>query len=86
VLKNTAYRQYELTLKKGDMIVLLTDGVTECRWEDRFVNKEEVISIIKKYADLPAQEHVEKVYDHFNQYIGFDLRDDFTLIIIKKMF
>src|SRR5699024_11919658 len=38
VLKNTAYRQYELTLKKGDMIVLLTDGVTECRWEDRFVN------------------------------------------------
>src|SRR5699024_11340959 len=46
VLKNTAYRQYELTLKKGDMIVLLTDGVTECRLEDRFVNKEEVISII----------------------------------------
>lgn len=85
VLKNTVYRQYELKLDEGDMIVLLTDGVTESRYKDRFVEKEEVVRIIKKYADLPAQEHVEKVYEHFNQNTDFELKDDFTLVIIKKL-
>ena len=39
VLKNTRYNQYEMTLEKDDMIVLLTDGVPECRQNDRFIKK-----------------------------------------------
>lgn len=85
VLKNTHYNQYELVLEKNDMFVLLTDGVTECKRGDRFIKREEVVEIIKMYAHLPAQEHVEKVYEHFNQLDDFELRDDFTLIIVKKL-
>lgn len=85
VLKNIFYHQYELTLEDGDMIVLLTDGVTECKRGDRFIKAEEVIEIIQKYNHLPAQEHVEKVYYHFDKLEDFELKDDFTLIIMKKV-
>lgn len=85
VLKHTVYKQYEIEINKGDMIVLLTDGVTECQRGERFVKREEVIEVIEKYAHLPAQKHVEQVYMHFNQLDDFELKDDFTLIIIKKV-
>lgn len=85
VLKHTYYSQYEINIEKDDMIVLLTDGVTECRRGERFVKREEVIEVIEKYAHLPAQKHVEKVYKHFNQLDDFKLKDDFTLIIIKRI-
>ena len=85
VLKNTHYQQYETTIDDGDMIVLLTDGVTECRSGNRFIKRDELTDIIKKYAHLPAQQHVEQVYIHLNYLEEFELKDDFTLIIIKKL-
>src|SRR5699024_6810789 len=85
VLKNTHYKQYELTLEEHDMIVLLTDGVTECKRGGRFIKHEEVIDIIREYKHLPAQEHVEKVYEHLNMMEDLELKDDFTLIVIKRV-
>src|SRR5690625_1905482 len=85
VLKHTHYSQYEMKIEKDDMIILLTDGVTECRRGERFVKREEVIEVIRKYAHLPAQQHVEQVYKHFDQLDDFKLKDDFTLIIMKKI-
>src|SRR5690625_3744734 len=39
VLPNSVYEQYEIKINTGDMIVLLTDGVTECRCGDRFIER-----------------------------------------------
>lgn len=66
------------------MAILLTDGVTECRQGDRFIETEEVLEVIEQYTDLPAQEMVNKVYKHFERMQDFQLRDDFTLIVIRK--
>ncbi|PAV30715.1 phosphoserine phosphatase [Virgibacillus profundi] len=84
VSPNTEYNQYELKINKDDMVILLTDGVTECRDGDRFIESEEVLDVIKKYADLPAQEMVNQVYKHFERLQNFQLRDDFTLMILRK--
>ncbi len=84
VSNDTVYQQYELEINKGDMIILLTDGVTECRLADRFIERDEVLDVIKKFTHLPAQEAVEQVYKYFERLQDFQLRDDFTLIIIKK--
>ncbi|SET79505.1 sigma-B regulation protein RsbU (phosphoserine phosphatase) [Oceanobacillus limi] len=84
VSSDTKYEQYELTLNKGDMVVLLTDGVTECRNNGKFIESEEVIEVIKNYAHLPAQEAVNQVYKYFERLQEFQLKDDFTLIMMKK--
>lgn len=81
---DASYVQDELNLEKGDIIILLTDGVTECRRDNQFIDRTEVIDVIKKYIHLPSQEAVNHVYRHFERLQNFQLRDDFTLIMIKK--
>lgn len=78
------YKQYERKIYKDDMVILLTDGVTECRQGDRFIENEEVLDVIRQYAHLPAQKMVNQVYKHFERLQSFQLRDDFTLIILRK--
>lgn len=85
VSPDSDYRQYEHILNKGDMVILLTDGVTECRQGSRFIETEEVLDVIKQYTHLPAQEIVNGVYKHFERLQNFQLRDDFTLIVLRKL-
>lgn len=84
VLPDAKYKQYEMVMKKGDMIVLLTDGVTECRSGDHFIEIDEVLDVIMQYAELSAQALVNEVYKYFEQLQNFQLRDDFSLIILRK--
>ncbi|MBH0231558.1 PP2C family protein-serine/threonine phosphatase [Halobacillus yeomjeoni] len=84
VSAETTYKQKQLKVEQGDMVILLTDGVTECRQGDRFIEQEEILHVIKSYAHLPSQEIVEQVYKHFERLQDFQLRDDFTLIILRR--
>ncbi|RCW73025.1 PP2C family protein-serine/threonine phosphatase [Saliterribacillus persicus] len=84
VMNNASYEQYEIQMEKDDIVILLTDGVTECRIGDRFIEREEILEVIKEYIHLPAQEAVESVYKYFEKLQDFHLRDDFTLIFLKK--
>ncbi|MDQ0247795.1 sigma-B regulation protein RsbU (phosphoserine phosphatase) [Bacillus fengqiuensis] len=83
--RNVKYSQYEKSLSPEDMIVLLTDGVTECRVDEEFIEREDIIKIIRKYMHLSAQELVEAVYKELERIQDFHLRDDFTLIILKRL-
>lgn len=82
--RHVKYLQYE-RLSKGDMIVLLTDGVTECRTEEGFIERLDIIKLIRKYMHLSPQEIVESVYKELEKLQHFQLRDDFTLIILKSL-
>ncbi|NMA90399.1 MAG: PP2C family protein-serine/threonine phosphatase [Amphibacillus sp.] len=84
VKDDTKYQQFSRKIDEGDCLVLLTDGVTECRLGDHFIEREQILKVIQSYIHLPAQEAVEKVFRHFEALQDFQLRDDFTLLIIKK--
>lgn len=84
VEKRTKYKQYEQPIDVGDMIILMSDGVTECRSEEGFIEKEILISYIKKYIHLPSQEIVTSIFKELEKLQHFQLRDDFTLIILKR--
>ncbi|TKC13511.1 PP2C family protein-serine/threonine phosphatase [Robertmurraya kyonggiensis] len=82
--KKTKYTQYEKKIEPGDMIILLSDGVTECRTSEGFVEKDTLLTYIDKYLHLSAQEIVNRIYKDLEQLQNFQLRDDFTLIILKR--
>ncbi|KMK91561.1 PP2C family protein-serine/threonine phosphatase [Rossellomorea marisflavi] len=82
--KKAKYREYERGVEEGDMIILLSDGVTECRSEEGFIEREDLVELIRKYNHLPPQEIVNSVYKELEKLQHFELRDDFTLIIIKR--
>lgn len=82
--KKTKYPQFKQELLPGDMIILMSDGVTESRTEEGFIAKETLIDYIKKYLDLNAQEIVNHIYKDLEKLQNFHLRDDFTLIILRR--
>jgi phosphoserine phosphatase RsbU/P len=83
--QNYKYKQYQKNVKQGDMVVLLSDGVTESRTDEGFVERSAITDLIHQNIDLPSQQIVEKIYRHFEKMQDFQLRDDFTLIIIRRM-
>lgn len=80
----TKYQEYDKQIDPGDMIVLLSDGVTECRTEKGFIERQEIIDLIRAKMNLPAQKIVEQVYLELERMQDFQLRDDFTLIIVRR--
>ncbi|WP_227939741.1 PP2C family protein-serine/threonine phosphatase [Alkalihalobacillus deserti] len=85
VTKKPHFREYYKKIEEGDFIVFLSDGVTECRVEDRFIEREEIVTFIRKYMHLSTQEIVNNVYQELASLQNFSLRDDFTLIIIRRV-
>ncbi len=82
--KKTKYSQYKKEVLPGDMMILMSDGVTESRTENGFIEKEALMNYIKQYLHLSAQEIVNHVYKDLEKLQNFHLRDDFTMIILRR--
>lgn len=82
--RKTKFQEYQMEVNEGDFIIFLSDGVTECRIGDDFIEREEIIKLIRKYMHLSAQELVDSVYYELAKLQGFVLKDDFTLMIIRR--
>jgi sigma-B regulation protein RsbU (phosphoserine phosphatase) len=80
------YKSKSVTLKKGDAVVLFTDGITESRSkENKEFNEDKLIKIIKKFSKLSAQALLEKIYNEVEVFTsGTEQMDDMTLVVIKK--
>lgn len=83
LLPRTRYRGYSRQVASGDMIILMTDGVTESRTDDGFIGRARIIELIRKYMNLPAKELVEHVFYELERMQDFELHDDFTFIAMK---
>lgn len=84
VIPNVKYEQHSIVLAEGDFIAMMTDGVTECRSKDGFIEQKKVMKIIESVKKETAQEMVEHVFQELEILQDFELRDDFTLVILKK--
>lgn len=82
--KKTKYTRLKKEISHGDMIILMSDGVTESRTEDGFITKEALIGYIRKYLHLKSQEIVYHIFKDLEKLQDFKLRDDFTLIILRR--
>lgn len=84
VVPNVTYNQHDVKMKTGDFVVMMTDGVTECRTDEGFIEQEIIASLIRSVKHESAQTMVEMVYKELEKMQNFELRDDFTLVIYKK--
>ncbi|MGG1679212.1 PP2C family protein-serine/threonine phosphatase [Neobacillus sp. NRS-1170] len=84
VEQNSTYEHYEKKVEPGDIIVLVSDGVTESRTEEGFIERSVITNLIRQYMHMTAQEMVEEIYRYIEKIQNFQIRDDFTLIILKR--
>ncbi|WP_259425006.1 PP2C family protein-serine/threonine phosphatase [Bacillus velezensis] len=78
------YSQYDQHMDEGDMIVLFSDGVTECRTENGFLERSDIQRMLEEHMDCSAQDMVKNIYDSLLRLQDFQLHDDFTLIVLKR--
>lgn len=84
VMPEINYEQFELPLKQGDFVVMITDGVTELRHGDDDETRKIVEGLLYNMKHLPAQVMCERLYKELQTLQDFGLEDDFTVVIFKK--
>jgi len=80
-------KEVELDLKKGDAIMLYSDGLPEA-WQNEkdTYGMERLTETFSKYGELKTADAIQKAtFKDVNDFRGkFEQKDDMTLIIIKK--
>jgi serine phosphatase RsbU (regulator of sigma subunit)/anti-sigma regulatory factor (Ser/Thr protein kinase) len=75
----------KLKLKKGDLLFIYTDGITEAMNEKREqFGENRLIDFIQKYANLTSREFKQKLNDELTTFTkGYPQSDDITFVVIK---
>jgi sigma-B regulation protein RsbU (phosphoserine phosphatase) len=81
-----SYDIAEVTVEKGETIVLYTDGITDTRDNtNQDFGENRLIGLLKKNAKKPAAEIVSKVNTELSAFSSeVDPFDDMTLIVLKR--
>jgi sigma-B regulation protein RsbU (phosphoserine phosphatase) len=83
-LRRRSFHEYELPFKKGDLLALYTDGITEAqndKGQDYSVQR--LNKLIIKNAKKPVQEILELCREDYTRFKSKD-SDDITLLILRK--
>ncbi len=86
VTEDWHYEEYTKTaLKKGQIIILSTDGLWEARnIKGEMFGKEPIYDIIRKNASSSANEILNELFESLNGFIeGTKIEDDITVVVIK---
>jgi len=78
------YEERSVLLEDGDFIAMMTDGVTETRTSEGFIDEELIKSLLKSVKVESAQTMADTVYETLGGMQNFQLSDDFTIVIFKK--
>ena len=75
----------EIGLQKGDILFLLTDGLSDCQADqDRFLDIQGCLSLIHRHRSEPAKVIIKKIYEHARNFMGEESQnDDITMLICK---
>lgn len=76
----------KLKLKKGDLLFIYTDGITEAMNDQREQYGEtRLVEFIKRYHRLPATDFKEKLNDEITKFTkGYPQNDDITFVVVKQ--
>jgi len=79
------YEEKEYSLEPGDILLLMTDGVTEMfNSKEEMYETESIEKQIKDNAHLTAQEIVDQLFRYAHEWRGNEpLRDDMTMLVLK---
>jgi anti-anti-sigma factor len=76
----------KIKLKKDDMLVIYTDGVTEAMNADRNqYGEERLIRLIKRHGRLAPQDFIDRLNKDIKEFTGdYPQNDDITVVAIKE--
>lgn len=83
---NLQYDTGTVSLAKGDILILYTDGVTEAHYQDEEYGEQRLINHVKLSAELPVHKLSHSIFDQVRHFTASEkFEDDITMLIIKRM-
>ena len=85
VMENQEYESRTVTIARGDVLVMYTDGVTEAiNTQEEIFGEKRLLEIIRDNAHLSAQTILDRVLSDVKKFAGdMPQFDDITLFIVK---
>lgn len=84
IQQNLLIEQQQIKLNSGDVLVLLSDGVTDVRnSKGECFGFERLRRIVKKYVNIGCQELADLIYEQTTKFAKGELADDFTIVVLK---
>lgn len=85
IFEGIKFQGLSIKLKKGDKVLLYTDGLTECQAPSgKRYGEKGLLKLIKKYGKLPVGDFIEKIYKEINDFLGDGkLDDDLTMVVFE---
>jgi sigma-B regulation protein RsbU (phosphoserine phosphatase) len=87
ILKNVEYHSVKLELRRGDTLVMYSDGVTEARspQEDEY-GEDRLLDTLRKLEGSPAPVVVDAVYKDVEGFMaGATAADDITVVVARRV-
>ena len=87
VMEDAVYKESKKQINSGQIILIGTDGIKESvDTHGEMFGNERFMDVIRQYADQPAREMLDRVFESLNDFrhpLGPD--DDETLVVIKVL-
>lgn len=84
VKREVEYEERRVPLHSGDFVAIMTDGVTEIRTEEGFLDSSIIEQLLYEVRNQSAQQMADHLFKELSQLQNFRLHDDFTVAIMKK--
>lgn len=87
VLPDERFDDEAVTLEPGDLLTIVTDGVTEAmNFEDTAYGQERLLTSIRKHAALDAGQLAQQLLWDVRRFVGLaDQSDDITIVVAKVL-
>jgi len=87
LIKETEYNEKSLSLQRGEIMLVYSDGLTEaCNEDGHFYSRERLQNLLIKCRGLSAEEAGQRIIDDVNTFLGQARpNDDLSIIILKRI-
>jgi phosphoserine phosphatase RsbU/P len=84
VMEEEEFKLHHLTMKAGESLILVSDGVTEAEQGNKFYGQTRVASVLKQEIFKPPEEIVSKLLTDINRFTDYGQpSDDCTILVIS---
>lgn len=84
--QNEGYKEGTFQLEPGDMILLVTDGVTEARRDRTLLGYEGLVRLAEESRSLGTLEKIgQSIIDGAQSFAGGNLRDDASVLLARRL-
>ncbi len=84
VLPDVVFTEERIPVKRGDWMLLCTDGLYEARKNDKMLGMDHVKRVMRKHANGSAKQMLKAIIDEVRKFVApAPLKDDVTVVVAK---